>query len=87
MRLIWPEISSLHVPSCKGAAHSLQVILGSSFRALSLVLALSCIMGVECQQYIKLAGEARRAAQAPVHNVHACTLSSASASGICMSWW
>ena len=65
MRLIWPEISSLHVPSCKGAAHSLQVILGSSFRALSLVLALSCIMGVECQQYIKLAGEARRAAQAP----------------------
>ena len=57
-----PESSSLHVPSCKEAAHSLQVILGSSLRALSLVLALSCITGVECQQYIKLAGEACRAA-------------------------
>ena len=59
------ESSSLHVPSCKGAAHSLQVILGSSFWAISLVLALSCIIGVESQQYIKLAGEARRAAQSP----------------------
>ena len=86
MRLGWPESSSLDVPSCKGAAHSLQVILGSSFRTLSLALALSCIIGVESQQYIKLAGEARRAAQPPVHNVHDF-IAPFAAPGICMSSW
>ena len=86
MRHNRPDSSCLYVPSCKGPAHSQQVILGSSFRALSLVLALSCIMGVECQQYIKLAGEARLAAQPLVYNVNAFAASSA-ASGICMSLW
>lgn len=62
MRPSRQKSGSLNAPSCRGPAQSPQVILGSSFGALSLVLALTFITGVECQQYIKLAGEARLAA-------------------------